>query len=412
MSAPGPTAAGVAHRPDAEDGTMREFECGRQIERAAQAPLHLCGGVRAPSYGRYLEDFADGAVFVHPRGMTLDRGLCQDFATTFLECNPLYLNAEYARACGYETAPASPLLVLATVLSLGVQNDSEKAIAHLGYYDVFFPRPTYPGDTLRASTRVVRRQERGETEPGIVSVRTIGLNQRDELVLQYDRKILVPRRPAAAQARAAGGATPRFPDTERQLLSIPDTASRPTDCTGASTYFEDFAPGQIILHANGRTVTDEHFGWTYRVGNTHPLHFDRLYSTARSGAMSGEPIVYGGLVFAWLAGLASRDTSENALYDLGYTEGYHTQPTVAGDTLYAVSRVLACESGPAGMDAGIVSFQLVGLKNIDGRTALDRYGADLFVKENDKRKLGKDKAPEKIFEIERRLLIRRRPAGV
>jgi 2-methylfumaryl-CoA hydratase len=64
------------------------------------------------------------------------------------------------------------------------------------------------------------------------------------------------------------------------------------------------------------------------------------------------------------------------------------------------------------MDAGIVSFQLVGLKNIDGRTALDRYGADLFVKENDKRKLGKDKAPEKIFEIERRLLIRRRPAGV
>jgi 2-methylfumaryl-CoA hydratase len=45
------------------------------------------------------------------------------------------------------------------------------------------------------------------------------------------------------------------------------------------------------------------------------------------------------------------------------------------------------------MDAGIVSFQLVGLKNVDGRTALDRYGADLFVKENDKRKLGKDKAP-------------------
>ena len=36
-------------------------------------------------------------------------------------------------------------------------------------------------------------------------------------------------------------------------------------------------------------------------------------------------------------------------------------------------------------------------------------GADLFLKENDKRKLGKEKAPEKIFEIERRLLLRRRP---
>jgi 2-methylfumaryl-CoA hydratase len=391
-----------------------EFDPGRQVEKAPQAPLHLDGGVRAPSYGRYVEEFADGAVFVHPRGMTLDRGLCQDFATTFFECNPLYLNAEYARACGYETAPASPLLVLAMVLSLGVQNDSEKAVAHLGYYDVFFPRPTYPGDTLRALTKVLRRQERGEAEPGIVSVRTIGLNQRDELVLQYDRKILVPRRPPAVPLlpAAAGGAprAVRFPDTDRQLLLVPDAASRPADLTGGGTYCEDFAPGQVILHANGRTVTDEHFAWTYRVGNTHPLHFDRLYSTSRSGAMSGEPIVYGGLVFAWIAGLASRDTSENAIYDLGYTEGYHTQPTVAGDTLYAVSRVLDCQPGPDGMDAGIVTLQLVGLKNVNARAALDRWGADLFVKENDKRKLGKDKLPEKIFEIERRLLVRRRPA--
>jgi len=392
---------------------MRVFEPGRQAEKAPTAPLHLPDGVRAPSYGRYLEDFQDGAVFVHPRGMTLNRGLCQDFATTFLEHNPLYLNAEYAQACGFETAPASPLQVLATVLSLGVQNDSEKAIAHLGYYDVHFLRPVYPGDTLRALTRVVRRQQRGAGEPGIVSVRTIGLNQRDELVLQYDRKILVPCRPADAPGSGApqSPAGQAFPDTDAPCLSIPDAACRPVHFTGTQTYFEDFTPGQVILHANGRTVTDEHFAWTYRTGNTHPLHFDRVYSSARSGAMSGEPIVYGGLVFAWLAGLASRDTSENALWDLGYTEGYHTQPTFAGDTLYALSRVLDCAPGPEGFDAVIVTLQLVGVKNLTGRAALERHGADLFLKENDKRKLGKEKAPEKIFEIERRLLVRRRPAS-
>ena len=97
---------------------MRAFEPGRQAEKAPTAPLYSPDGVRAPGYGRYLEDFEDGAVFVHPRGTTLNPGLCQDFATTFLEHNPLYLNAEYARACGFETAPASPLQVLATVLSL------------------------------------------------------------------------------------------------------------------------------------------------------------------------------------------------------------------------------------------------------------------------------------------------------
>jgi 2-methylfumaryl-CoA hydratase len=390
---------------------MRDFDFGKQAEKAPAAPLHLPEGVRAPSYGRFLEEFVEGAVFVHPRGMTLPRGLCQDFATTFMECNPLYLNQEYARACGHETTPASPLLVLSLVLSLGVQNDSEKAIAHLGYYDVCFPRPVYPGDTLRALTRVVKRQERGENDPGIVSVRTIGLNQRDELVLQYDRKILVPRGGSAARPPAGSGPRAAFPDAERPRVWLPAAGAVPAHFTGTGTWLEDFTPGQVILHANGRTVTDEHFAWTYRVGNTHPLHYDRLYSSARSGAMSGEPIVYGGLVFSWLAGLASRDTSENALWDLGYTEGYHTQPTSAGDTLYAVSRVLDVEAAPDGLLAGIVGLQLVGLKNLNGAEALERYGADLFVKENDKRKLGKDKAPEKIFEIERRLLVRRRPTG-
>jgi 2-methylfumaryl-CoA hydratase len=342
--------------------------------------------------------------------MTLPRGLFQDFATTFMECNPLYLNEEYARACGHPTTPASPLLVLATVLSLGVQNDSEKAIAHLGYYDVHFLRPVYPGDTLRALTRVVKRQDRGETEAGIVSVRTIGLNQRDELVLQYDRKILVPRRGPGPLPEGAAAERAAFPDTERPMPLVAHADAMPTHFTGTNTYFEDFEPGQVILHANGRTVTDEHYGWTYRLGNTHPLHYDRMYSSARSGAMSGEPIVYGGLVFSWLAGLASRDTSENALWDLGYTEGYHTQPTIAGDTLYAVSRVLDREPAPNGIEAGIVTFQLLGLKNLNGATALDHYGADLFVKENNKRKLGKDKIAEKVFEIERRLLIRKRPS--
>lgn len=34
---------------------------------------------------------------------------------------------------------------------------------------------------------------------------------------------------------------------------------------------------------------------------------------------------------------------------------------------------------------------------------------NLYVKENDKKDLEKEKVPEKIFEIERRLLIKKRP---
>jgi 2-methylfumaryl-CoA hydratase len=189
------------------------------------------------------------------------------------------------------------------------------------------------------------------------------------------------------------------------VVKLPEVKEYARDLTGVGTYFENFKVGEIIVHANGRTITDEHYAWTYRVMNTHPLHYDRLYSTGRSGKMSGEPIVYGGLVFAWLAGLASRDVSENALWDLGYTEGYHTQPAVSGDTVYAISRVLAKEDFSA--QAGIVTLQLIGVKGLKGAEAVEKYGADLFIKENDKKDLGKEKIAEKIFEIERKLLIKK-----
>jgi len=361
--------------------------------------------LKFPQYGRVLEDFNEGEVFCHPRGITIYHSFAQEFATTFMEANPLYLNAEYAKAHGFKDLLVSPLMVMNIALSLGVQNDSEKAIANLGYYNVCFVKPVYAGDTLRALTKVLKRQAK-EGKPGIVTIRTIALNQKEELVLQYDRKIMV----AAAGAKSEPSTLPDqpFPDMAEPTMQLPEPcASYPRQLTGVRSYFENFNVGDIIVHANGRTVTDEHFSWTYRVMNTHPLHYDRLYSTARTGAMSGEPIVYGGLLFAWLAGLASRDVSENALVDFGYTEGYHTQPTVSGETIYAISRVLDKQDCAGDLKAGIVTFQLIGIKNIRPKQAIDKYGADLFIKENDKKNLGKEKIAEKIFEIERRLLIKK-----
>ncbi len=392
---------------------MPNIQPTRQKEIAKDVPVQL-DKVRCPQYGRVLEDFVEGEVFCHPRGITIHPAFAIEFATTFMETNPLYLNAEYAKAHGFRDLVVSPLMVMNVALSLGVQNDSEKAIANLGYYNVHFIKAVYPGDTLRSLTKVLRKQQK-EGKPGIVTIRTIALNQRNELVLQYDRKIMVaPAGQKSEPTTAAGEPFPDVPNVEDIQLEIPTLPVKlPRNLTGTRTYFEDFNVGDIIVHANGRTMTQEHIPWTYRVMNTHPLHYDRLYSTGREGKMSGEPIIYGGLVFAWLAGLASRDTSENALWDLGYTEGYHTQPAYAGETVSAISRVLEIGTSIPGGDArpphaGIVTLQLIGVKNIRPKEALEKFGADLFVKENDKKDLGKEKIPEKIFEIERRLLIKKR----
>jgi 2-methylfumaryl-CoA hydratase len=381
----------------------------KQTEVAGSVAVNI-ERARRPQYGRYLDEFIPGQVFVHPRGYTFDLGPMLNFARVFMQCNPLYLNLEYARAHGFPNIPASPQMVFNVVLSLGVQNDSEKAIANLGYYNVQFLHPVYPGDTLRGYTEVVERKVHSEDKPGIVSIRTLGLNQRNQVVLQYERKIMVDHRGDRLLTTSPSKTSFKFPWIEHPVVDLPFNINISFgELTGPSTYFEDFSPGDLIIHTNGRTITDEHMSWTYLVGNTHPLHFDRVYSTGLSGKMSGEPIVYGGLVFAWLEGLASRDVSENAVWELGYTEGYHTQPTVSGDTVAALSRVIATESIPITDKAGIVTFQLIGVKNITAAAALETYGLDLFVKENGKQKLNKAKINNKIFEIERRLLIKRRP---
>lgn len=376
-------------------------------ELAPSTPVSSANVTR-PDYGRYLEDFREGDVFIHPRAFTVDRSFAQEYATVFHDACPLFLSAPYAQAHGFADLLVHPMQVFNIVLSLGVQNNSEKAIANLGYYNVNFLQPVYPGDTITARSKVLSRKERGEGKPGIVHVRTLGMNQNDEVVIQYERKIMIP--PRGPGESRPGDPSAAFPAIEHPQIKLPGLKkpdAKFVSQTGSDTYFEDFEPGRIIIHRNMRTITDEHVPWTYRMGNTHPLHYDRLYSMGLSGPMSGEPIVYGGLVFAWLIGLASRDTTENMLFDLGYTEGYHTQPAISGDTVGSISRVLAVHEGPV-PGTGIVHFQFIGVKNIKTVDAYDQFGEDLFIKENSKKDMGKEKIPAKIFEIERKVLLKKR----
>ncbi len=393
----------------------RPLTIDRQRECAGTVPVDLAN-IRRPTHGRSFDELETGRIFAHPRGYTVSAGRMMTFARTFMQANPLYLNVEYARAQGHPDLPASPQMVFNIVLSLGVQNDSEKAIANLGYYDVAFLAPVYPDETLMSATRVADSQDRGPDKPGIVTLETVGWKQDGTPVVQYRRKIMVAHAPpGTGPGRPDDSRSGFFPWSDAPVANIP-LVGRPVSApavhhaTTDPTAVEDFSVGEIIVHGNGRSITDEHVALTYSIGNSHPLHFDRTFSTALTGKMSGEPIVYGGLAFAWLEGLASRDVSENAIWELGFTEGYHTQPVVSGDTVAAVSRVLAIDTAPAPFDevAGIVTFQLIGVKGVSAAEAVETHGQELFVKENDKRGLGLKKIGAKIFEIERRLLIKKR----
>src|SRR5438105_2158246 len=93
--------------------------------------------------------------------------------------------------------PIRPLFVMNVVFGMAVEDLSEQALAHLGYWNMKFPRFVYPGDTLISSSEVLDKRESGsKPDRGIVHVRTTGVNQRGEEVCVYERKILVKKRAA------------------------------------------------------------------------------------------------------------------------------------------------------------------------------------------------------------------------
>jgi len=146
--------------------------------------------------GNRFEDFTEGQVFEHHWGRTLNEGDNSLFATMALRFVPLYFNAEYARAHGHPGIVVDPLLVLCTVVGLSVEDLSEGGGGpFLGVEQVEFEKPVYPGDTIRARSRVAAKRE-SDSRPafGIVTWETEGRNQRGEVVIRYRRSNLVGKR--------------------------------------------------------------------------------------------------------------------------------------------------------------------------------------------------------------------------
>lgn len=68
-----------------------------------------------------------------------------------------------------------------------------------------WPRPTYPGDTLRVRCEIVEvRESRSRPERGLVTMLTTTLNQRDEVVQTLTATLVVPRRGSGAPPAATG----------------------------------------------------------------------------------------------------------------------------------------------------------------------------------------------------------------
>lgn len=125
--------------------------------------------------------------------------------------------------------------------------------------------------------------------------------------------------------------------------------------TGDGNWFEDFTVGQRMRHFRSATVDEVENNYiSKQVMNTAQAHWNEE-------AMRGSPLGDGRLVFGLITGsmtvgLASQDTAENALAEVGLDRVRFKKPVHHGDTITAYTEVLAVSDADRD-DAGVVRFK-------------------------------------------------------
>jgi itaconyl-CoA hydratase len=146
--------------------------------------------------GRFLEDLVVGDHYRSHLGRTITDADNVWFSCLTMNTNQMHFNREYAAQTEFEKPLVVSTLTLAIVVGLSVRDTSENAVANLGWSDISLPAPVFVGDTLWAESEVLEKRESASRPAcGIVAVRTKGINQRDEIVIDFKRTFMIFKRP-------------------------------------------------------------------------------------------------------------------------------------------------------------------------------------------------------------------------
>jgi len=147
--------------------------------------------------GRFFEDFAVGDVYRSWLGRTVTEADNVWFTNLTMNTNQMHFNHEWARRTEFDRPLVVSTFTLALVLGLSVRDTSENATANLGWNEIKLPKPVFVGDTLWAESEVMTvRESKSRPSCGIVSIRTRGINQRREVVIEFARSFMVFKRDA------------------------------------------------------------------------------------------------------------------------------------------------------------------------------------------------------------------------
>lgn len=286
--------------------------------------------------GRFFEDYTLGDVIEHAVPRTVSGGERALYHALYPARHALYSSDEFARASGLPASPIDDLAAFHVVFGKTVPDVSLNAVANLGYAEGRWLLPVYAGDTLRSTSEVIGLKQNSNGKTGVVYVRTRGLNQRDEVVMEYVRWVMVRKNNLDAPAPETV-----VPELSKVLavedLAIPaglDFTNYDFTLAGEAHRWGDYEVGEQIDHVDGVTIEEaEHMIATRLWQNTAKVHFDATFRP------DGQRLIYGGHVISMARALSFNGLA-NAQMIVGLNGGAHANPCFSGLTVKAWSEVL------------------------------------------------------------------------
>ena len=313
------------------------------------------------------EELTPGQTFRHRPGLTLSQQDNRDEALATSNQAMLHFDAAYAGRTEWKAPLVVSTLTLRVVLGMTAKTLGGRT-AITGFDEIAMTAPVFGGDTLYAESEILGAEpEPGRDDVGAVAVRTVGLNQRGETVCRAAYRALVYRAGRAPWDGARGEGGPGKSLSHREVAPGAYVEQAGVD-------FEDFEPGEIYEHRPGKAITaDAALARALGALEQSP----RLVDPGAGRAAHGGRLALAEADVIGIATALSTKTFGRVAANLGWARVTLPNPAREGDTVYAVSAVLATRDSASRPTQGILKV-LTEASTAEG-TPVCRFERQLLV---------------------------------
>ena len=149
----------------------------------------------------YFDDFEPGQVMRHARGKTMCEQDNVGITLQVLNTAEGHFNEDMMQRNamgrdGWNSRIQFGGVTISMIVGLAMQDTGENALAELALDRIRLKAPVFHGDTLYAYSEVLEKRDSDRDDAGIVTFRHYGVNQKDQVVFEGERTVLIRKRPA------------------------------------------------------------------------------------------------------------------------------------------------------------------------------------------------------------------------